>query len=448
MHINHHPTAPKKKEYRQPFSNTMATLQTLPVELLILITEHLGGRELRCGKDAGTRRLTLFRNWYNAARSIFVSGMDLATVRVYSYNAEYLSQGHWSHASGQRRLMHKNTRTLRLGFVGNWYDEEESLLHIEFMNGEERTVAVSGCEYTIIPPATDRSVNQAGSHEWRSRTVAPILEELFSDLRNFTALESLSVEAMKEEPRYDKYLTEVYLLPQTLRILSQNLPVVHNLTTLTLDTAGTNITADAEIQPQHEYICLCASLAAILPLIPTIRLRLPRVCPALFPHLPATTNSPLPPKTTIKTRSLILKLHLPTFTPENATSCSDNRPLTLSCTTNRSRSTTRPRDNGDAILAAARGYLPYLSHIRHGPAPKLEYLDNEQQTPSEDPTANPCAATSGLQLFRITLADPDPASGPALLTFNVLAEQAPWVPVRVAVYEDDGGMQDWEEGAM
>ncbi|KAK1059111.1 hypothetical protein LTR74_012903 [Friedmanniomyces endolithicus] len=315
----------------------MPTLQTLPVELLILISEHLGGRELRRGKDSGTQRLTLFRNWYDAARSVFASGMDLTTVRVYSYNAKHLSRGQWSYASGQRRLMHKNTRTLSLGFVGNWYDEEESLLHIEFMNGEGATVA-------------------AGSHVWQSRTLAPILGELCSDLGYFTALESLSVEAMKEEPRYNKYQTQVHLFPQTLQILLRSLPVAHNLTILTLDTTGTNITADAEIQPEHEHICLCSSLAAILPLIPTIRLRLPRICSALFPQLPiTTTNSPLPPEHTIKARTLILKLHLPTFHPENATSCSDKRPITL--TTSRSRPANHPWDNGDDILAAARGYL-------------------------------------------------------------------------------------------
>ncbi|KAK1060493.1 hypothetical protein LTR74_011839 [Friedmanniomyces endolithicus] len=406
----------------------MPTLQTLPVELLALISEHLGGRELRRGKDSGTQRLTLFRNWYDAARSVFASGMDLTTVRVYSYNAKQLSRGKWSYASGQRRLMHKNTRTMRLGFVGNWHDEAESLWHIEFMNSEKGAVA-------------------AGSHEWRSRTLAPILDELFSDLGNFTALESLSVEAMKEEPRYDKYLTQVHLFSQTLRILLQSLPIVHNLTILTLDTAGTNITADAEIQSQQEPICLCSSLAAILPLIPTIRLRLPRICPLLFPQLPTiTTNSPLPPKAAIKTHTLILKLHLPTFTPENATSCSDNRPITLSTTT---RPANHTQDNGDAILAAARNYLTYLSHIRHGspPATATPSPNQQQPPPEEDPTANPHARSSGMQIFRITLADPDPA-GSLLMTFDVLAEQAPWVPARVAVYEDDGGMQDWEEGAV
>ncbi|KAK1824794.1 hypothetical protein LTR12_000851 [Friedmanniomyces endolithicus] len=416
----------------------MPTLQTLPVELLILVSEHLGGRELRRGKDSGTQRLTLFRNWYDAARSVFASGMDLTTVRVYSYNAKHLSRGQWSYASGQSRLMHKNTRTLSLGFVGNWYDEEESLLHIEFMNGEGATVA-------------------AGSHEWRSRSLAPILEELFNDLGNFEALESLSVEAMKEEPRYDKFQTQVHLFPQTLRVLLRSLPVAHNLTILTLDTTGTNITADAEIQTQHEHICLCSSLAAILPLIPTIRLRLPRICPALFPQLPTTTNSPLPPEHIIKAQNLILKLHLPTFHPENATSCSDNRPITL--TTSRSRPANHPWDNGDDILAAARGYLAYLSHFRHGPPPATPPpLPSQVNTspgnpkqeprPPEDSTANPCAATSGLQLFRITLADPDPA-GPALLAFDVLAaERALWEPGGVTGYEDDGGMQDWDEGAV
>ncbi|KAK1040669.1 hypothetical protein LTR33_015779 [Friedmanniomyces endolithicus] len=421
----------------------MPTLQILPVELLILISEHLGGRELRRGKNSGTRRLTLFRNWHDAARSVFASGMDLATVRVYSYNAKHLSRGQWSYASGQRRLMHKNTRTLSLGFVGNWYDEEESLLHIEFMNGEGATVAVSGYEGTTIPSA-DHSANQAGSHEWQSRTLAPILDELCGDLGNFTALESLSVEAMKEEPRYNKFQTQVHLFPQTLRILLRSLPVAHNLTILTLDTTGTNITAEAEIQTQHEHICLCSSLAAILPLIPTIRLRLPRFCPALFPQLPTTTNSPLPPKHTIKARSLILKLHLPTFHPENATSCSDNRPIIL--TTSRSRPANHPWDNGDDFLAAARRYLAYLSHSRHGPPPAPP-PSNQQQAP-ENPTANPCAATSGIQLFRITLADPDPA-GPALLAFDVLAaERAVWEPAGKLGYEDDGGMQDWDEGAV
>ncbi|KAK1092997.1 hypothetical protein LTR48_003209 [Friedmanniomyces endolithicus] len=403
----------------------MPSLQTLPVELLILISEHLGGRELRRGKNSGTRRLTLFRNWYDAARSVFASGMDLATVRVYSYNAKHLSRGQWSYASGQRRLMHKNTRTLSLGFVGNWYDEEESLLHIEFMNGEEATVA-------------------AGSHEWQSRTLAPILDELCGDLGNFTALESLSVEAMKEEPRYNKFQTQVHLFPQTLQILLRSLPIAHNLTILTVDTTGTNITADAEIQPQHEPICLCPSLAAILPLIPTIRLRLPRICSALFPRLPTTTNSPLPPEHTVKARSLILKLYLPTFHPENATSCSDNRPITL--TTSRSRPANHPWDNGDDILAAARGYLAYLSHLRHGPA--APPAPDQQFALEANPAANPCAATSGLQLFRITLADPDPA-GPALLAFDVLAaERAVWEPGGGFGYEDDGGMQDWDEGAV
>ncbi|TKA81867.1 hypothetical protein B0A55_01585 [Friedmanniomyces simplex] len=462
----------------------MATLQTLPIELLALISEHLGGRELRRGKDEGTHRLTLSRNWYDAARSVFTTGVDLATVRIYGHNVKHLSQGKWSYAAGERLLMHKNTRMLNLRFVGHWWDQEAARSY-EVLLSPDHGVTVGGEEDTTVPP-TDNSADTRGWQAWRSRTLAPTLDELFGDLRNFTALESLSLEAVNEETPHENSVAKGYLYGQTLRVLFANLPVLQNLTSLTLDTAGTNLIcrpttgsaegdsdADDDDDPdssgetadQKQHVCLCSPLAAILPRIPTVRLRMRRVCPAIFPQ---NTSGPLPRKEDIKARSLILKLHLPTFGPQATTPCS--------------HPTTGGRPNyglGHAgqILEAARAYLTYLSHMRQGPetppppppspsaaatrpTPNRRHRGKQPPDPrsgrfAPDPSAssstsapnpvpspndptNSTSSSSGMHLLRISLRDPTAAAGPCLVVVDCIAARRLWVPEGFFVYEDDG----------
>ncbi|TKA81872.1 hypothetical protein B0A55_01588 [Friedmanniomyces simplex] len=475
----------------------MPTLQTLPIELLALISEHLGGRELRRGKDEGTHRLTLFRNWYDAARSVFTTGVDLATVRIYGHNVKHLSQGRWSYAAGERLLMHKNTRMLNLRFVGHWWDQEAARSYEESLSDDagEEIVTVGGGEDTAIPPTED-SADTRGWQAWRSHTLAPTLDELFGDLRYFTALESLSLEAMNEEMPHEDSVAKGYLYGQTLRMLFANLPVLQNLTSLTLDTAGTNIIcrpatdsaedesdanadddgdpdSSSETADRKQHVCLCSPLAALLPRIPTVRLRMRRVCPAIFPQ---NTSGPLLRREEVKCKSLILKLHLPTFGPQATTSCS--------------HPTTGGRPNyglGHAgqILGAARAYLTYLSHIRQGPEtlslpppspsdaatrPTPNGKHREKQPPdprsgrfAPDPSAssstsapipvpspndptNSTSSSSGMHLLRISLRDPRAAAGPCLVVVDCIAARRLWVPEGFFVYEDDGRVPCWFEG--
>ncbi|KAK3648593.1 hypothetical protein LTR56_007419 [Elasticomyces elasticus] len=217
----------------------MPTLQTIPVELLGLICEHLGGRELRRGKG----RLTLFKAWYLEARPIFLSGVDVASIRLYGHNLQQLSDGTWD-----RHIMRQNTRNLHLRLVGHWWDETMSREYEEVCDEVASRTDFSDLD---MPGFIDHERNELHAtaesvfdkypkwKDWRDQFLAPTLDELFADLQHFTALESLRIEASNENPSYDDMLLrgKGYIHAITIRTLLTNMPILHDLTDLTLDTA-------------------------------------------------------------------------------------------------------------------------------------------------------------------------------------------------------------------
>lgn len=90
-------------------------LLDLPTEILVLIFEELGGMKLR--SNDGAARLTVSRKWYEAAYAVYLSGVSLSNVNL---GASGLNNAHLPPVGSQgRRLMHRNTRTLRLRLQGH-----------------------------------------------------------------------------------------------------------------------------------------------------------------------------------------------------------------------------------------------------------------------------------------------------------------------------------------
>ncbi|KAK4894466.1 hypothetical protein LTR27_007352 [Elasticomyces elasticus] len=401
----------------------MPSLQTLPVELLGLICDHLGGRELRRGKGS----LTLFKAWYLEARPVFLSGIDVASIRLYGHNLFQLSGEGWD-----RQLMRQNTRHLRLRMVGHWWDELMSREYEQACDEVEENTEGSDFDMPgylaheqneLHPLAKDLFDKHPKWEDWRDEYLAPTLDDLFGDLRNFTALESLRFEASNEDPSYGDMLLrgKGYIHARTMRNLLTNLPLLHDLTNFTLDTAGTN-----KICPEprnsmfaDQHTCFCTSVAAILPRIHTVRLRMRRICPKVFP---STESTPQLRPEQVKARNLIIKLHLPIYSPD---------PQLKMCApdgldTNADRA---PDSSLSPMLKGAKRYVQWLAHVRMGML--LQY---------PNPSTMPQHA-SGMDTLRISLPGD---GGIALTAVDCLTGQRLYPPEDFLVYEDDG-MPCWFE---
>ncbi|KAK5735419.1 hypothetical protein LTR17_008116 [Elasticomyces elasticus] len=366
----------------------MPSLQTIPVELLGLICEHLGGRELRRGKG----RLTLFKAWYLEARPVFLSGIDVASIRLYGHNLFQLSDKKWD-----RQLMRQNTRHLRLRMVGHWWDElmsceyEQACDEVE-ENTEGSDFDMPGYHYheqnELHPSAKTLFDKYPKWEDWRDDYLAPTLDDLFGDLRNFAALESLRFEASNEEPSCGDMLLrgKGYIHASTMRTLLTNLPVLHDLTELTLDTA--------------------------------VRLRMRRICPKVFPSL--ESNPQIRPEE-VKAKNLIIKLHLPIYSPDpQLKMCAFDGPD--------SNADRAPDSSLSPMLKGAKRYVQWLAHIR------TDMLQHP------NPSTAPQHA-SGMDVLRISL----PSNGEIVLTaVDCLTGQRLYPPEDFLVYEDDG-MPCWFE---
>lgn len=182
----------------------MTGLQDLPVELLSLIAEELGGGELR----KNVRNLTLCRKWYNAAFEVYRSGLNLGDINIYGCNINRLSdRGSYS---GLRKLMHKNTRRLHVRLLGHWRDETRAenlgLYHRGADNNfglflDDREGIELGKrdreELDDDPYVFGQRSELEALTEWQARRLNPQLFELFEDLPRFTFLESLTFEAIQ-----------------------------------------------------------------------------------------------------------------------------------------------------------------------------------------------------------------------------------------------------------
>ena len=90
----------------------MANFTHLPTEILENIAQEVGGRSLR--RNVGN--LLLNRQWYDAARATFHSGLEVRNVHLYGCDIEKfgLDRRSFKH----RTLMQKNTRVLTLRLLG------------------------------------------------------------------------------------------------------------------------------------------------------------------------------------------------------------------------------------------------------------------------------------------------------------------------------------------
>ncbi|KAK3071368.1 hypothetical protein LTR53_008747 [Teratosphaeriaceae sp. CCFEE 6253] len=331
--------------------------------------------------------------------------------------------------------MHVNTRALLLRFCGCEWDERlaadyEAALRSD---GDDREAGILGTGGRPLDPDARRHLDSLtraarrnwpasgiwpAQRDWPFQILAPALDELFTDLAHFTGLETLRLEASAVSPARGP---RAYLNLATLRSLLRNLPVLHPLTELTLDTAGTAFACSpppaSSDEPPNEHEStehLCPDLAAIMPRIRTVRLRMRRICADVFPPATAGSSSttptpaPLAPEQ-VKARSLILKLHLPTYGPQRAGPCRERGP-----------SSDEGRAHLADLLRAARGYLEFLASLRHPVAssPPQHYL---------------------------TLDGESTASRPSLLVMDTLDMHTLCPPEEFFVYEDDGAVPCWFE---
>lgn len=241
----------------------MSSLLDLPIELLVLILEQLGGRELRRGE--GSARLTVCKTWYSAALPIFLSGFGTSNVQLYGHNIGSIRGKYgYNGARSLRPLMHKNTRDLRIHLLGHPWDEATAQ-------------ADEDGEYTTWnePPfdgSVDSSFISRAVGDWRDAHLKPCLDDLFADLRYFEVLEDVIVEA-RSEPVDDLACIPQhhYIYVDTISRLALNLPVTHGLVSFTLDTYGTDLLGTGHV---------CKMLAVVLPQVETVRLRMARICPS------------------------------------------------------------------------------------------------------------------------------------------------------------------------
>jgi len=277
----------------------MKTLADLPVELLSLICEYVGGPDLRQGKGAAAK-LHLFREWFAAAQPVFLD--DLPGLRVYGHNVGRLLDGEWSESHG-RPLMRKHARKLRVRLLGHWWDERHARaqagLSLEELADNFYEVPTDSAEEGSPVEEAARPSSTAIA-VWQSGTLKHALDSLFDDLGQFKALQSLVFEATSEgkavEGGHGDYIRE-----DTVCKLVRNLPLSYSLSRLTLDVNSTGL------QSSRYSGRICHDIATMMPYVEYFRLRLPSICEDIFPASETLQAG------RIKCKSLILKLHLPAF---------------------------------------------------------------------------------------------------------------------------------------
>ncbi|CZT18514.1 uncharacterized protein RCC_04359 [Ramularia collo-cygni] len=315
----------------------MASLLDLPIELLILILEKVGGRELRRG--GGSARLAVCRVWYTAALPIYTSGFATSHVNLYGHNIDTLrSQFGYAGFRPIRHLMHKNTREVRIHLLGHPWDEATAQ-------------ADEICEYTTwnSPPYNrneDPSTIVKALDAWRDVQLKPCLDELFSDLRRFEALESVIVEA-RSEPRHEtvRIPHRDYMYVGTISKLLLNLPVVHNLVSLTLDTHGTELLGDDHI---------CHMVADVLPRIRDVRLRMTRLCPDILGLRNVKAKD-------VKLKCLIIKLHSPQSMSDHAHESLNDTHGSFMCSGKATQTQLL-----DGLIRESRTLITKLDHLASG----------------------------------------------------------------------------------
>lgn len=388
----------------------MAQLTDLPSELLQLILETLGGRELR--RDV--RNLALSRQWYDAAIGVYHSGLDTSDIKIYGCDIPRLTQT-WGY-TGKRRLMHKNTRGLQIRIYGFPWDEE-----IKKQLEEEDSNPVNDVNASSI--LNDHSNHQSDLTIWRESELTPALDELFEDLTRFSVLESISFEASWYE--LTGYTQRVsYLSLSTAARLLRNLPLAHELKDLTFDLAS------EPIDLQECGIHMCSELSKILPHIENVRVRLQNICPDIF-HIHEQSLAK-----ELKLKKLIIKLHRPSWNPSPtmATPCTG-----LSFLHNPALQNISSLTLTEHIFRAARFYAARL----HSAQDQISLHSSTHSTLSRDLDSldKLDLRQCGFSLFRISSSEGQEID---IYAIDVLTSATLYPPEEFFIYEDDG-LPSWFE---
>ncbi|KAK5945567.1 hypothetical protein PMZ80_002772 [Knufia obscura] len=261
----------------------------LPAELLSHILEEVGGRELRRGN--GSARLCVCQKWYKAAQPVYLSGLEVGDINIYRHNISKLRTAYGY--SGLRPLMHKNTRKLRVRLVGNYREKDSAQADYYGHYSDDET------DHDV--DVVDNKIENISLEKRRDKVLSRHLDALFTDLNNFSVLETLAFEASPqstrqrpEGPRWS------YIQQSTMSNLLRNVPLTWNLKNFTLDMCGVK----DDFEGLDSSVHLCKMIAIVLPRIKNVRLRMPRLCPAVL-----QVGAIRPDE--IKLKSLIIKLHLP-----------------------------------------------------------------------------------------------------------------------------------------
>ncbi|KAK4508421.1 hypothetical protein PRZ48_002159 [Zasmidium cellare] len=373
----------------------MSRLMNLPTELLCQILEEVGGSHLR--RDNGSARLCVCRKWYEAARPVYLSGLETTNINIFGHNLGDL-ETKYSY-SDLRPLMHKNTRELRIRLLGHYWDEPSSTAFNTDFEDDDEEGGAAGPPTPLNEPPIDFELPEyiASLSEWRDNTLRPQLETFFTDLRHFEALETLTFEASADpEVGHERGPHWDYLYQSTVLTFLHNLPLTHDLSSLTLDISGLR-TGLLEADSHH----LCTSIAKILPRIENVRLRMHTLCPTIF-----SLDEDLQP-TDVKIKTLIIKIHHPTFryTDEARVQRCPESPGT--------------RTSQALLLNLARGSRVYLEKLL-----RLRGRDDH-----------------GMTGFRISFAFP---VTPSVSTLDCLTLKVQNLPEDYFLYEDDG-KPNWYE---
>ncbi|KAK3709405.1 hypothetical protein LTR37_010966 [Vermiconidia calcicola] len=349
----------------------------LPQELLDLVAEEVGGRNLR----RNVSNLTICRKWYDASHAVYLTGLDHSETRIHGCDLGHFNE-RWSHLE-QRKLMHRNTRNLDVRLLGHWWDEASKRAIIDGSEGEEDNAA---------PAEVVGQEGQKALNRWQADVLRPCLAKLFRDLSHFQVLEIMSLETVFDvaEARGPQW---PYLYSSAAASFLRCLPLTQDLKKLTLDLcSGLNYD---EVEDAH----ICEEMARILPRIENVRLRLRIICPSIFEF----SNHPEPRD--IRLRSLVIKLHLPTF--------DHSVQLSSTCCTETQGSSTLHKD---MAKAAAR----YLFNI----------ADLHRQHASPRHSSRP----HDMELLRISYV----SAGACIVVADCLTKRRLGVPEEFFAYEDDG----------
>jgi hypothetical protein len=149
--------------------------------------------------------------------------------------------------------------------------------------------------------------------EWESETMAN-MNILANSLHEFTALESFTLAASREfSETFEKNPFEPprnYLHQEPVLAILKALPK-HRLTDLRLDFYGSSLIVDPGSE-EDENLHICPLISQHLSSIPTVRLRMHRICPAIFTFTPESTPTSQAPSVPSQ-RTITVNLSLDTF---------------------------------------------------------------------------------------------------------------------------------------